>query len=115
MATQITTFYSPTTAGTALTFAAVDETGNTFANDGKTLVLVKTGADATQTITVATPGKFRGETITPVSNSSIGASSVEVMGPFAPEVFNSSAGLVTLTFGGTTPATYNAIALVRIP
>lgn len=116
MATKLTTFYSPTASGAALAFAAVDATGNTFSNDGKVLVIIKTLADATQTVTVATPGTFRGQTITAVATGTLAASTVRVMGPFPPDVFNdTSTGLVTLTYGGTTPATYNTIALVRIP
>ena len=112
----LTTFYTPDSNGTAITFAACGSTSDTFANDGKVLVLLRDAAAAgVTTATVTAPGKFKGETITTPISAAVAANGHVVLGPFPPEIFNSSAGLVVITWGGATPATNGQIALLRIP
>lgn len=120
MTVQITTFYSTAISGTNLAYAAVDATGNTFANDGEVLAIIKNSSGAnTYTVTIDTPGKIKGETITAesvtISPSSVG----DLIGPFPPEIYNSTAGLVTFSdyagAPGDADATDLSIALIRIP
>jgi hypothetical protein len=77
--------------------------GDTFLNDGKTLLLIhNTGSSTSVTVT---PQKLSGGlTITPVTKAVVSGTDV-VMGPFDPSIFNTSAGAAVLTYSGGTITT----------
>ena len=109
---SVTTFNSLSTSGTEMSFTSCTAAAYTFANDGKVIVVVSdVGTAGTTTCTIATPGTFQGETITAVSFTAVGADGVKIAGPFAPEIFNDSGGLTSLTWNDTAAE----FALVRIP
>lgn len=107
----VTTFNSLATSGTEMSFTACTAAEYLFSNDGKViLVLSDVGSAGTTTITIATPGKAQGRTVTAVTVTEVGSDGVKIAGPFPPEVFNSSAGQVSATFNDTAAE----FALVRI-
>lgn len=77
--------------------------GDTFLNDGKTILLVhNTGSSVT--VTVTPQKKINGLTITPIAKAVTSVSDVEI-GPFDPSIFNTAAGAVELTYSGGTATT----------
>lgn len=85
-------------SGANVAYSSLVVTGDTFLNDGKTLLLFhNTGSAATITIT---PQKtIGGLTITPVSRSVVSGTDT-VIGPFDPSIFNTAAGAAVLTYAG---------------
>lgn len=96
-------------AGVAYTMTAV-AASDTFANDGRTLLIV-TNADASpSTVTITAQNKADGLTITnPTAVVTNGTT--EVIGPFPPRYFNDSTGAVTVSYSNTTSVTAAAIKL----
>lgn len=73
-------------SGASVTYVAADATnGNSFPNDGKTRLLVRTGSLATQ-VTVHSVPCSHGRTQDTVV--AIGNNSEAYLGPFDPELFN---------------------------
>lgn len=89
--------------GANLTYYSIVAGGDTFLNDGKTVLLVKnTGSSCT--VTVTPQKQINGLTITPVSKAVTTANDV-VIGPFDPSIFNTAAGAAVLTYSGGTATT----------
>ena len=84
--------------GANLAYSSLVAGGDTFLNDGKTVLLFhNTGAAAVITVT---PQKLIGGlTITPVSKT-VNSGTDVVIGPFDPSIFNTSAGAAVLTYSG---------------
>lgn len=84
--------------GANVTYYSILVGGDTFLNDGKTLLLIhNTGSSTSVTIT---PQKLIGGlTITPVTKAVVSGTDV-VIGPFDPSIFNTSAGAAVLTYTG---------------
>lgn len=89
--------------GANVVYYSIVAGGDTFLNDGKTMLLVhNTGSNTTVTIT---PQKLiNGLTITPVSKVVTSAGDV-VIGPFDPSIFNTAAGAAELSYSGGTATT----------
>jgi hypothetical protein len=91
-------------AGVTPSYAAAAAAGDTFANDGKTLLHVKnTGTQ--KTVTVAIPvACSQGQThttavIVPATTGD------KMIGPFPPERYNNASGLVSMTYSSETAVT----------
>jgi hypothetical protein len=84
--------------GANIAYSSIAVGGDTFLNDGKTLLLFhNTGASCTVTVT---PQKtIGGLTITPVAKAVVTGTDV-VIGPFDPSIFNTAAGAAVLTYAG---------------
>lgn len=84
--------------GADLAYSSIAVGGDTFTNDGKTILLFhNTGSSVTVTVT---PQKLiNGLTITPVSKDVVSGTDT-VMGPFDPTIFNTAAGAAVLTYSG---------------
>jgi hypothetical protein len=97
MARAVLTVVEAVNTGTTLSGVAGTDQGTSFANDGKT-ILVVTNADASDhTVTIQTPATVKslavGEnTVTITANTS------SLIGPFSTEAFNQSAGTVYVDF-----------------
>jgi hypothetical protein len=84
--------------GANIAWSSLVAGGDTFLNDGKTVLLFhNTGAAAT--ITVTPQKTIGGLTITPVSRSVVSGTDT-VIGPFDPSIFNTAAGAAVLTYAG---------------
>lgn len=100
------TVQSLTTPGVTLTWTAVSVGGDTFVNNGKTVVLVKntnTTPSNTVTVTAATSRKIEGLSITNPILTVAGHATIPPIGvtpPLDPSLFNTSAGAVSLAWGG---------------
>jgi hypothetical protein len=96
--------------GANIAYSSIAVGGDTFPNDGKTVLLFhNTGSAVTVTIT---PQKLIGGlTIQPVSKAVVSGTDV-VIGPFDPTIFNTAAGAAVLTYsGGYITTTIAPIAL----
>ena len=98
-----------TQAGTTLAFAACAGGGDTFINDGNTFLYVKNGSGGALTVTIATPGLYRGATIT-AQAVSVEAGSEKCIKPFPQEITQPGAATTNITYSGVTSLT---IAVVK--
>ncbi len=112
------TVESAVVTGLTATYNTADASGDVFANDGKTVAIIKNSSGAnTYTVTIAAPYKYKGRTITAPTATVDTSSTGEVIGPFEPEIFNNASGQVSLTYSGSpgdAPATDLSIAIVRV-
>lgn len=77
--------------------------GDTFLNDGKTLLLVKNSGSSCS-VTVTPQKLINGLTIQPVTYAVTSAADAR-LGPFDPSIFNTAAGAAVLTYSGGTATT----------
>lgn len=116
MATQT---YTPSTApgNGGATVAATQNgsmaTGDThrFLNDGKTILSFDKGANAC-TLTVTTPNTVRGVAVADPTFTIAASTEDQIVGPFAPDVFNDSDGYVSFTISENTGLT---CTIIRLP
>lgn len=89
--------------------ASDDEDGDSFRNDGRTILIV-TNADteATRTLTFTPTATPKGLTITPIVVE-VGEEETVLIGPFRPRYFNNGAGEVTWEYDDETDLTIGAI------
>lgn len=111
MARTVNTVQSASLTGVVPTFNAATATdGNSFANSGNTIIVVKNDSVASIDVTLPTPGTVDGVAISdPVV--AVGASEQKVIGPFSPLVFNHTNGTVWLDFSAVTSVTFAVIKL----
>lgn len=93
-----------TFAGVLIGAATAAGGGDKFLNDGSARFYAKNGSGGSITVTVATPGKPGGQTITPVAIV-LAAGAEKFAGPFDPAYFNDATGFVNLTYSGVTSLT----------
>lgn len=90
--------------GLEQTYGAAHVDGNKFANDGRMFLHVKNGAGAPITVTIQTPGTVDGlavaEQIVTVTNAE-----ERMIGPFPPNIYNQSDGMVYVDFSSVTTIT----------
>jgi len=91
-------------------FAAASAGGDTFINDGKTILHIKNTDTVSHTVTadrlqLSSTGRDDNETCT------VPAAGERIMGPFPTNRFNSSAGAVSLTYDAVVGVTIAAIKL----
>lgn len=115
MATQT---FTPTTApgnggATVAATQNVPLTADThkFLNDGKTILLFDKGSNAC-TVTVTTPNTVRGVAVADPTFTIAANTEDQVIGPFAPDVFNDADGYVSFTISEQTAIT---CTVVRLP
>jgi len=89
--------------GADLAYYSVAAGGDTFVNDGKTILLFHNTGSST-TVTVTPQKLIGGLTITPVSKAVVSGTDVAI-GPFDPTIFNTAAGAAVLTYSGGTATT----------
>lgn len=108
------TVESAAITGTTLTFNTANATTDSFANDGDTYALIKNSSGSNSyTVTISTPGKYKGRTITAPTATIDTSSAGELIGPFPPEICNNSSGQATLTYSGSAPATDLTVAVFK--
>jgi hypothetical protein len=83
--------------------------GDTFANDGQTLLNIFNGGGSPITLTVVTPATVEGLAVADRTYS-IPASGRRVIGPFRPSLYNDAGGVV----GGNVSLTYSAVTSVTV-
>lgn len=97
------------------TFAAAAGGGDTFVNDGRVLFYIKNGDASPMTVTFATPLALRGGIAIDDPQTTVPATSEEVIGPFDPTVFNQAAGTgVSVTYSAVTSVTVAVIRLQKL-
>lgn len=96
--------------GSAPNMQAASAGGDTFANDGNTLLRVTNGGTGAITVTVtAVQPCNQGVLHNAVANVAAGATAD--IGPFAPPRFNDSTGSAAVTYSGVTTVTVGAVRL----
>ena len=97
--------------GVSPTFRAATASGDTFPNDGRTMLHIKNGGTAAVTVTFDSVEKcnFGFDHDLTVS---IPASGERIVGPFDPARFNNKVnGLVSVTYSGVTTVTVSALRM----
>lgn len=89
--------------------------GDSFANDGRTFVIIKNSSGANAyTVSTVTPATAYGQAITDASTT-IAISSSTLFGPFPTAAFNDSGGAVAMTYTGTATATDLTVKVFSLP
>jgi hypothetical protein len=81
-----------------------------FLNDGRTVLSFDKGAGAC-TVTVTTPGTVRGVAVADPTYTLAASTEDQIIGPFAPDVFNDSDGYVSFAISEQTGITCSVIGL----
>ena len=96
-------------AGTTVTFGATS-TSDTFANDGRVIVLARNGATASTTVTVAATQTVTGAALSvPDLVVDVSASTTRAIGPLPKATFNAASSVVTISYANSANLT---IALI---
>ena len=98
------------TTGLTATFASAAGGGDKFANTGRQIVEIVNGDSSSMTVTVVTPGTYKGKAIAD-DTITVGAGVRKHIGPFDPEIYNNSSGQVDLAYSGVTSLT---VAILQI-
>lgn len=92
------------------TLAAANVDGNQFANDGRMFLRVVNGSGAPINVTIQTPGTVEGlaiaERVVSVTNGE-----TRDIGPFAPNIYNQSDGMVYVDYAAVGSLT---VAVLRL-
>ncbi|HEY4721446.1 MAG TPA: hypothetical protein VII92_06340 [Anaerolineae bacterium] len=106
------TIQTLTDAGVVPTYAACTAGGDTFANDGKTILHIKNGHTSSQTVTFTSvvsdppPGTAVANEVITVANAS-----EKMVKPVKQSGFNDASGLVAVTYSGVVSLTIAAISI----
>jgi len=96
--------------GLEQTYEAAQVDGNKFSNDGRMFLHVKNGAASPITVTIQTPGTVDGlavaEQIVTVTNAE-----ERMIGPFPPNIYNQSDGMVYVDYSSVTTITAAVLRL----
>jgi hypothetical protein len=98
------------TTGLEATFAAAAGGGDKFANTGRQIVEIVNGDASDTTLTIVTPGKYKGHAIAD-DTVTITAGERRHVGPFDPEIYNNASGQVDLAYSSVTSLT---LAILQI-
>ena len=100
----ITVIQSKGYEDTDLTYQSVWVGGDTMVNNGKTRLIFKNSAAGACVATLDTPAKQQGLDI---ANPTVSVTNVadQVIGPFDPAIFNTAAGVISITYTGATNTT----------
>ena len=100
-------------SGQALSFNSCGASGDTFANAGKTFVVVKTGATASPAITfTVTQNVTDASLAVPDLTVSCSTSADTMVGPFPVATFNDASSDVSMTYANSSTMT---VAVVTFP
>ena len=103
------------TGASSIPTVAVTAAGDSFANDGRTFVIIKNSSGANAyTVATTTPATAYGQAIADGSTS-VGTSASVLFGPFPTAAFNDSGGAVALAYTGTAPATDLTVKVFSLP
>lgn len=105
------TINSSTVAGKAVTFSAAAVGGDSFANNGMTLLHVKNGGAGSVTVTVNSQKTCNYGFDHDISVA-VAAGEERVIGTFDRERFNDNDGNVQVTYSGVTSVTVSAISAI---
>lgn len=106
---------APVTAvpgGATVTPASAAGGGDTFVNNGKTLFRVTNGGGSSVTVTFTAQNNYTMDGITLSSTNiavAVAAGATKVCGPFPPQIFNNSSGIVTVSYSAATSVTVEAL------
>lgn len=101
-----------------LTYAAATSgDGDTFPNDGRTLLVVHNGSGGSITVTVdaqVTEARVQhlGEVTKAAGGGTVAAGVTQVFGPFAERAFNDATGMCEVTYSSAASVT---VAAIRLP
>lgn len=110
MARTVATVQEISRAGTTPTYNAAHDDGNYFANDGRTMIQVL-NVGAEMTVTIQTPGLVDGlaigerTVVVPLTTGN------KMIGPFPPDVYNQSTGVVYVDWSRRTDVTFAVLRL----
>lgn len=90
--------------GTSLTFQSVWAAGDTVVNNGKTTLIFRNSSGSSCVATLDTPALHEGLAIANPTVTVTNAAD-QVIGPFDPAIFNTAAGVITITYSGSTNTT----------
>lgn len=100
-------------SGQTMTFNSCGASGDTFQNNGKTFVVVKTGATASPAVTFAVTQNITDASLAvPDLTVSCSVSSDTMVGPFPKGTFNDASSSVSMTYANSSTMT---VAVVRYP
>ena len=100
-----------------LTLSAAAGAGDEFANDGRTLLVVRNGGGSSVTVSVtaqvtSADDSTYGKVAISDGGGAIAAGGVDVFGPFSTRAFNDSNQRAQVTYSGVTSV---EVAAVRLP
>lgn len=97
------------------TFVAAGAGGDTFLNDGRTVLYVKNGDASPITVTITTPLSLRGGIGVEDPPTTVPATDEEIIGPFDPTIFNAPAGTgVEVNYSAVASVTVAVIRLQKL-
>jgi hypothetical protein len=97
------------------TFVAADVGGDTFVNDGRSMIYIKNGDASPITVTITTPLSLRGGIAVDDPETTVPATDEEVIGPFDPTLFNASDGSgVEVNYSAVASVTVAVIRLQKL-
>jgi hypothetical protein len=82
--------------------------GDYFANDGQTFLLIKNGDASDHTVTAAIQSTVDGQTVSGASHNVV-AGHTAILGPFPTGIYNDANGRVQLSYSATTSVTVMAV------
>lgn len=98
----ILTVYTPGPAGAVVPSVVPSLAGDSFPNNGRSLVIFQNGGGAPQTVTFAATGVLANGAVVANVAMVVTNGTVGVAGPFPPEQFNDANGRVAITYSGNT-------------
>ncbi len=96
--------------GEAFTWASIAAGGDQFINNGRTLVLFQNTGGSSTVATFDSPALVNGLTIENPAVT-IAAGAYRTVGPFDPAIFNTAAGVTTITYSGAGIADTNVAVI----
>ena len=99
-------------AGLELTFNAAAGGGDTFTNDGKTIIIVKNDNAGTCTVTITTDQTI--ETTLGVDDRTVAVPTGEIwaIGPFSPQHYSATSTDVSLSYSVTSSVTVAVLKII---
>jgi hypothetical protein len=95
-----------TSAGLLATLNSPGASGDTFANNGKTVVIAQNGATASCAVTVAATQTVTGASLSvPDLTVAVAASTTRIIGPLPTATFNNSSSAVAMTYANDSTLT----------
>lgn len=96
--------------GVDLAGAACAGGGDAFANDGKTLAIIKNASGGDITVTFVTQATSDGQAVADLAVV-VAAGATRSIGPFPPGIYNDVNGLVQMTYSGVTSLTAKVLSV----
>lgn len=106
----VLTVQDVTAAGLTPTYVAASAGGDSFVNDGRTVLHVKNGDTVAHTVTIVS-AKTCNQGFQHNIQVTVGAGSDKMIGPFPTDRFNNDSGQVSVTYDGVTSVTVAALQI----